>query len=518
MIVRKPYAFLIKHFKLIHFFILAFSLYLIYKSYGIFTFFYDYVETWQVISIGDLAGSYVPIILFMFSIFVIIFSIIIFILLKAKDKPKLLYVFMILYYIAFMIFCVYARGNIVDIQLNRVDPQSARIIRDSSLVFLVIQAIFVLFILIRTLGFDIRKFHFGEDLQELEVELSDSEEVEVTSGIDVDKLLRRYAMKKEDLKAFYYENKTILILIFIFGFLIIPGTFIIRNNFENKLYVEKELVDLEDFYLTINKSFITKYDYRGDKKFVDTKNSFVIIEFNLKNNGSSKRGINLDNLRLEVGENVYHTNTTYYNLFIDMGKGYYKQEIGSDISEDYIAIFVVDDADLSKDLIIRYTDKLTDNIIDTLYKRIVIKPEELDNVERTYNNNIKEILNFQDIVMKGSYFSIGKFDVKDDFVYESSEQKKYIINQYGKVLKLSYQFNVNENIDHISSFADLIAMYGTIIYTYNDKEYKEKIVNLTPKIYSEQDLFLAVDDKFANATNIKIVLKVRGANYIYNLK
>ena len=188
MIVRKPYAFLIRNFKLIHFLILILLVYLIYRANLILGFFNSYVDTRQVVSIASLSLEYVPNLIFLFSILVIIFSTIIFILLRQKDKPTVLYLTMILFYIAFMVFAIVARLNIDTIQLEGLSPKSARIIRDISLLMFIIQIGYVILITVRTLGFDIKKFHFGEDINNLKIDISDSEEVELTTGIDTNKL------------------------------------------------------------------------------------------------------------------------------------------------------------------------------------------------------------------------------------------------------------------------------------------------------------------------------------------
>ena len=203
MIIRKPYAFLIKHFKLIHFVMLVLSIYIVNRANIIFNFFNEYVTTRQVSSAEYISSNYLPLFLFISSILIITLSIIIFILLKQKDKPKLLYIIIIIYYILFIIFLIIAGMVISTIYIEGLSPQLSRIYRDISLIALIIQIIFIVLIAIRAVGFDIKKFHFGEDLQELQIEVTDNEEIEITSGIDFDKISRNLQIKKEDFKSFY---------------------------------------------------------------------------------------------------------------------------------------------------------------------------------------------------------------------------------------------------------------------------------------------------------------------------
>ena len=64
MIVRKPYAFLIKHFKLIHFFMLLLSVYIIYRTNIIFEFIKEYVTTRKTLIAEYISSDYIPIFLF----------------------------------------------------------------------------------------------------------------------------------------------------------------------------------------------------------------------------------------------------------------------------------------------------------------------------------------------------------------------------------------------------------------------------------------------------------------------
>ena len=100
MIVRKPYAFLIKYFKVIHLIIAALMCYLLYKSYNIVTFFMESVaNNYNAIMSGQVAGLYIN--YFMYgAIVLILFSLIaIYYLLSHKNKPRKFYMASILYYI-----------------------------------------------------------------------------------------------------------------------------------------------------------------------------------------------------------------------------------------------------------------------------------------------------------------------------------------------------------------------------------------------------------------------------------
>ena len=89
---------------------LILSSYLLYRANVIFTFFSKYVETRKIIYTGTLAIENVPNLIFIFSLLIILFSVIIYILLKQKDKPKLLYVSIILFYFPRKVLSSYFTG------------------------------------------------------------------------------------------------------------------------------------------------------------------------------------------------------------------------------------------------------------------------------------------------------------------------------------------------------------------------------------------------------------------------
>ena len=56
------------------------------------------------------------------------------------------------------------------------------------------------------------------------------------------------------------------------------------------------------------------------------------------------------------------------------------------------------------------------------------------------------------------------------------------MNKEGKVLKLTYDLNLDENISYITDFKDFIEKYAHIIYLYDNKEYTLNIKDITPVI------------------------------------
>ena len=102
MILKKPYAFLIKHFKIIHLILLVITSYIAYRFNKILDFFSSYNKS-SILVPENAAHNYISFILFIAIIIVIIFGIIMYRLMKKKHKPSSFYLATIIYYILLFI-------------------------------------------------------------------------------------------------------------------------------------------------------------------------------------------------------------------------------------------------------------------------------------------------------------------------------------------------------------------------------------------------------------------------------
>lgn len=514
MIVRKPYAFLIKYFKFIHFIVLLLSLFIFYKTSVIYNFFNDYVRVRQVIN-DNILNSYNVALLFILSIMIIMLSVVIYILLKQKDKPRTLYVYIVLYYFIYSILLLTINPIISNIIIKGISPKISRIYRDISLINLIIQVVFIIFILIRTIGFDVKKFRFWEDLEEFEIDITDDEEIELRTGIDRDKVAVKVAKAKENWKYFYLENKLIILIISVVIFVIIPSTFIARNIYMNKRYNEDEKVIVGDTGLVISNTYITKYDYKGNQ-ILKGNNSFLIIRFNVENISNHDTIFAIDNLKVESNKKVYIPNKIYYDSFYDFGKGYYREKINPSNKNDYIAIYIIDDDDINDSMVVRYTDKISS--INTLYKRINIFPIVLNNFEIIDDVNIGDKMLFNESLLNNTSLLIKDYSIDDNYSYIYKNNKKYIISDKGLVLKLSYNFELDNNITYIKRFSDLLQRNAYIEYIVDGVTYINEIVNITPSAYSDSDIFLEVNNNIELSSSIKLIFKIRNIKYTYVIK
>ncbi|MDD4624704.1 MAG: hypothetical protein PHX40_04985, partial [Bacilli bacterium] len=206
MILRKPYAFIIKHFKKIHILLFILMSYGIYKTNNISSFFASYVRNSTGFYESTLAKTYANPLFYFICFLIAILSLILLILMKQKEKPTKLYFIITLLYIGVIILISMDSGYLRTINFEQLSPRNSRLLRDINLIALFPQIVLIFLVLIRAIGFNIKKFNFAKDIEDLNIDVSDNEEFELTFGTNPDKLNRILRKNQRELKCFYLEH------------------------------------------------------------------------------------------------------------------------------------------------------------------------------------------------------------------------------------------------------------------------------------------------------------------------
>ena len=93
MILRRPYAFLIKHFRLIHLILFILLAFITYNANNVLDFFKEYISANGNIEV--LSSNYINLFIYIVPVIIVGLSIMIYYLMKYKDKPKLFYIILI---------------------------------------------------------------------------------------------------------------------------------------------------------------------------------------------------------------------------------------------------------------------------------------------------------------------------------------------------------------------------------------------------------------------------------------
>ena len=87
MILKKPYAFLIKRFRLIHLILTVLIGFLLARTYTLYSFFLRYINNISTSASDFIPTNYITLYMFLTAIIILAFSIAMFMLMKQKNKP-----------------------------------------------------------------------------------------------------------------------------------------------------------------------------------------------------------------------------------------------------------------------------------------------------------------------------------------------------------------------------------------------------------------------------------------------
>lgn len=361
MILRRPYGFLIKHFRLLHLILFFMFAYITSRANNILNFFKDYIKVNGNMEV--IPENYFNISIFIFMFLIVIFLVGIYYLMRYKKKPRLLYIVGVVIVIISSILFIYLNGNIKKLETSIMSAREIRLLRDISRINFWGLFIMCLPIFVRGLGFDIKKFNFTSDLKELNLTSEDSAEVEVNVDISGNTFQRIANKSKRELKYYYLENK--LFINIILGIILVILFVIISNRIiTNRVLSEGSLLSTNNFNMKVEDSYISE-----KKKNISDEYNYLILKVSIKGK-VDKYSLNLDQFVLYGKNNEYIPTLKYYNYFSNIGSGYLKgTQLNTDDYMDYIIIYNIKDEDKDSELILKY---LGNN------KRIKITPEVLD--------------------------------------------------------------------------------------------------------------------------------------------
>lgn len=535
MILKKPYAFLIKHFRIIHLLLLLPMIYLIIKTKTIVSFFssyvaYDYSFSFTNILSG-LASNYINIFMYVAVIVILTVLIALYFLLQNKEKPTKFYSFSIIYYIGIFILlttCINIFGQIEEGTLNFT---MARIIRDVFTIIHYSQYIFIILFIIRGVGFNIKKFNFENDLNNLEISSEDDEEFEFLVGKDSYKTKRTIRRFFRELGYYYKENKFIFTIIFIVAFILIGS--IIYSNYEvRKVYKENESFAFGYINVKIKDSFISDLTLNG--KSLNKGKTYLILELELTNRYHEDKVFNDANLRVYVNKRFVSPTIYLGNYFKDYGNPYTGAKIKANSTTACILVYELNKGELEKKYsIVAYSGFNNDEKhFGPQNKNITIKPSIEKSKINTNNIIIGANMNFKTTNLKDTNAIISSYEISNRVLYtykycvtanncyDARDAISITGSEIGRFtfLVFDYELSLDANSKYMNAkrnFKDFFEDFMEINYKIGDKNY-----NTTASVYNkgtyDEKLIVKVPSNITNADSINAIITVR--NLAYNIR
>ena len=502
MILKKPYAFLIKYFKLIHIVILGLLSYINSYYKNIYAFYKDYSSS----NYYDLniAKEYLPTLSFIVVVVLISLFIILFYLMKKKDKPNTLYILSITYYALVLISMLVAYENINTLYDVTLTQRTSRLYNNIYFILNLPSYYFIFTYLVRGIGFDIKKFNFSKDLEELDIKAEDNEEFEFVIGTKDYLIKRKIHRFFREVKYYYKENEFLIN--------IIGGTFIgvvsivLLINISSTIhkYHLGNKVNAEKFKIILNNAYVTNKDYTG--KVINQNKKYLILDITINNLGTNE--LKPSEMYIKYGNNKQSImKLSMQSSFSDLGKIYNGDLIKKE-PENLIFIYELPQS------------ASTNNLKLAIYKGKTITSKEIKynfveykfnakKIDKSPKNNLVELnqnLNLGNKLYGNTTIDIKNVETKNKYTYtydkcyseENCEKLTNIITPNGG-------FNYNLMIVDYDISIDKNSLLGR---TYNDDIYIiNKFSKLKYKVNNEEKEINIFGTKYDNLPN-KIIYEI----------
>lgn len=534
MIVKKPYAFLIKNFRIIHGFLFAMILYLTIKSFNIYTFFSEYVTNHFFVSSDSLASTYINYFMFAAALLIVLVSALIYYLLSLKNKSRKEYMYVCIYYSIMFIYFIFMFSIFQKLQYSSMDIESVRAYRDISIMALLPQFVFLFITIGRTLGFNIKQFDFKRDLEGLDIDSSDSEEVELTLNSNSYKYARSARKAFRLLRYFVLENKFFVILFSSILALIVSLGIFMKINVYQATYAQQQSILANSIWYQVNDVYITNTNMSN--KVIYSDKYFILVKVNAKNKLNKEFTLNRDTFRLKLDDNLIIPNFNYSNEFLDIGETFSPTTLKPGDEKDFVVVFQVDKSYLSIDYLFRIKNFESSMIgqIDSPYKDVVIKPITLNSIEDVGTFKLPNDIVLNKTLLKNTKLNIKSYEISNVFreyyKYDFggvSQTGTYIVkpqstsNGSKSVLKIESTIEIDSSAGlerYIKIPSDLYKYYGILKYSSYGNIKTSYMTPIKVDYYDDKYSYFEVPSDIENANKIQIYLLIRGYRYIINLK
>ena len=516
MIIRKPYAFLIKNFRKIHIALLLLGSYVFYKTIRVALFVSEFMNYGVYDPYANPISKHITLLMRLSVLLMLIGSVAILFLLKHKNKPWQSYAFpAILYLLLFLVLGMIR--SFFNTYTEVVDTTNLRLSADLLLIFMFSELPALAIFGMRILGIDIKAFNFKSDLDQLELSDEDREEIELSLKVDLYSFVRLGRKLLRYLGYFYQEHKIICrTLIVVLLFLFVKGTYqaIFVNN---KSYKAGEVYNINNYTIKVTNSYFTNRDDTG--KIISNDSNFVIVEFEVENKGE-EGNLNTSNFHLRAGTKDYKTTeNTYSKEFSDLGTTYKKvRKIQKDEKSKFIIVYKVNKRIRKSKFVLYYQEK--SGIFKLRKLKLKTKDINKQNKEQTLE--------------AGDFFDIKMKDIEDSLAFDEYELTNivdYKVNKCTtegcnvfhqtytspdgyKVIVLEFSSDYFE----AKNMIDFLTRYGKIKYKDNEDKIETVPIEMAiDKNYFGKYIYLNVSNEIAASKEITLEITTRNNTYLYKI-
>lgn len=529
MIIRKPFAFLVEHFKIIHFILLIPIGYLGFMFYRLSRFFNAFVVAGYKTNATNVVGTYYNIIIPIAIIMIIIHSTLILLLFQRKDKTYQPYLIYTIVYTIIFAFSLLLPAFLSQCEDASLVSSTALILRGFASIIFYLQIVAAIFIILLGLGLNIKTGEFQDIRDEIDLEEEDSEEVEINVSNEdykTKRWLRRYF---REIKYYIIENKNIFkVLGGIVGAVILffVGSFILSLN---KVVKVDQSFKHTNFTISFNASLLSTLDYHG--KVISDGKIYLANKVTVTNITNDLKTINASDFWLDISGTYYYPVLDRSGKFLDLAKPYYGEKIGAGATNEYVLVYELDESEARSQYNIKVLDSITykKNQMIPNYKQITLTPSFSNSVSKVGEYTLNEEISFKDTTLLNTTFMVSNYEISQSYRYsydycyqeECSKSTDSVSATFGKyLLILENKLSLDENSSYFKNRLGSNNFYEDFVEVQYDTEnmhHSLSVKDLTPKGVEDHTV-LEVNSSIKDADNLYLNITIRNKQYTIKLK
>ena len=516
MIIKKPYAFIIRHFKAINLVISACLAFIAFVASNL-------QDTFVSLKIQKIytydAEFLISNNLFIFIIIGIVLGGLVYYLLKEKKKPTRAYLGTLAYFISSAVLIFYLKNVCNTLTNYTVTDTTLSLARDACIMMKVVGALLFVLLFIRGIGFNLGQFNFSKDIRELKIVEEDSAEFEVMIGKNNYKYARGVRRLIRELKYYFLEN------LFYFSMFaaLIGVACIIYAGYYYKTYLDRAkqeaIMTIDGINYSVNAAYITAEDYNGN--VVKESSKFIVVNMTIQNVSPTDRAIELNKISLQAGSIEFYPTTYYNNKFYDLGVPYAnKQLLNSGEEYNLTLTFEVPATTTTRNWTLRLQEAIDNSGLKVLvlYRKFRVKTIDIDSNDKEIRSSIGEEIQTNTISHNMFRFKVQEYKMIDNFDIKyalcnmemncATKSKLVSSTRSGTdtMLVLNFDGKMYDDAYFTKSFKtynDVFKNYATIIYTVGTKIYEEKAELVTEENINNY-VFFKVNRRIKGARDVKV--------------
>lgn len=534
MILKKPYGFLIKHFRLIHIILTAITIFIAISSRNILSLIRRFISNGYTITVVDnMASEYIHWTLYLAIILAIGILLAVYILLVTKKKPNRVYIIAITYYSILFVFIIIAASLINGLSDSLWATASARTYRDIAQLVYYPQFIFIVIMGIRALGFNVKQFDFKSDLKELEITDEDSEEIELNINFQTYKAERFIRRFIREFYYYYLENK--LVVNIIFAIVVAITLFLGFKSYEKIRYTYDvgESFTYDGFRISVLDSILTNVDYKGEE-IVDGR-YYLVLKLDITNVSGTNATLDYNSLKIYVNGDYVDPSLDIGNYFVDYGDPYMGRNFTIDASGTYIIPYMLTEDQVANSYrlsIYTGSSQKSRNFLAITYN-VTMHPTRITNVEVVREANVNDTVSFSSTFLGDASLSISNVDINNryEYTYQSCYRENCrdytglvvasTASQLNRVLLImDYNLVLDSERDsymNISNINEFINSFVSVEYYYHDTWVEGEIKNVTPNRVTDK-IILETNNQVGYADEVNLVITIRDRCYKIKIK